>query len=68
MTTRVVPVTAHAAFWKAAEYFCIKIHTVPVDPVTRQVDPKLMKRFINPNTIMIVGSAPNFPDGMIVSL
>lgn len=24
-----------------------------------------MKRFINPNTIMIVGSAPNFPDGAI---
>jgi sphinganine-1-phosphate aldolase len=24
-----------------------------------------MKRFINPNTIMLVGSAPNFPDGIV---
>lgn len=38
---------------------------MPVNPITRQADVKRMKRFINPNTIMIVGSAPNFPDGAI---
>lgn len=38
---------------------------MPVNPTTRQADVKRMKRFINPNTIMIVGSAPNFPDGAI---
>ncbi|EJT51306.1 sphinganine-1-phosphate aldolase [Trichosporon asahii var. asahii CBS 2479] len=61
----VIPETAHAAFWKASQYFKIKLHVVPVNPTTRQADVKRMKRFINPNTIMIVGSAPNFPDGAI---
>lgn len=35
----VVPVTAHAAFDKAAEYFCMKIHHVPVNPKTMKVKP-----------------------------
>ncbi|KAK4054284.1 Dihydrosphingosine phosphate lyase [Microbotryomycetes sp. JL221] len=61
----IVPVSAHAAFAKAASYFKIKIHIVPVDPVTRKVNLKLVKRAINPNTILLVGSAPNFPDGII---
>ncbi|EPQ57117.1 PLP-dependent transferase [Gloeophyllum trabeum ATCC 11539] len=59
----VVPESAHAAFDKAADYFKIKFHSIPVDPVTRQVDLKRVKRAINANTIMLVGSAVNFPDG-----
>ncbi|KAG6820278.1 hypothetical protein H0H93_002890 [Arthromyces matolae] len=59
----IVPSSAHAAFDKAADYFKIKLHTIPVDPVTRQANIKRMKRAINPNTIMLVGSAINFPDG-----
>ncbi|WVQ78645.1 hypothetical protein IAT38_000732 [Cryptococcus sp. DSM 104549] len=61
----VVPTSAHAAFWKASEYFNIKLHAIPTNPITRKADVKAMKRAINPNTIMIVGSAPNFPDGAI---
>ncbi|KAM0789660.1 hypothetical protein ACM66B_000462 [Microbotryomycetes sp. NB124-2] len=61
----IVPVSAHAAFAKAASYFGIKIHIIPVDAVTRKVKINLVKRAINPNTIMLVGSAPNFPDGII---
>ncbi|KAK4704539.1 sphinganine-1-phosphate aldolase, partial [Phenoliferia sp. Uapishka_3] len=61
----IIPISAHAAFDKAAKYFKIKIHHIPVDPVTRKVNLKLLKRAINPNTIMLVGSAPNFPDGII---
>nr|XP_031859585.1 uncharacterized protein CI109_005047 [Kwoniella shandongensis]KAA5526657.1 hypothetical protein CI109_005047 [Kwoniella shandongensis] len=61
----VVPSSAHAAFWKASEYFKIKLHVIPIDQKTRKANVKAVKRAINPNTIMIVGSAPNFPDGAI---
>jgi len=59
----VVPASAHAAFDKAAAYFNIKLHSIPVDPETRRVDMKRVRRAINPNTIMVAGSAINFPDG-----
>jgi len=59
----VVPASAHAAFNKAAAYFNVKLHSVPVDFETRQADLKRVRRAINSNTIMIVGSAINFPDG-----
>ncbi|KAG5639034.1 hypothetical protein H0H81_007647 [Sphagnurus paluster] len=59
----IVPSSAHAAFHKGAAYLKIKIHTIPIDPFTRRVDLKRVKRAINPNTIMLVGSAINFPDG-----
>ncbi|KAF8757061.1 PLP-dependent transferase [Rhizoctonia solani] len=59
----IIPVTAHAAFDKAGKYFGIKIHHIPVDPYTRQVDIRHVRRAINSNTIMLVGSAVNFPDG-----
>ncbi|GAA5867377.1 hypothetical protein JCM8547_003325 [Rhodosporidiobolus lusitaniae] len=61
----IVPISAHAAFDKAASYFGIKIHHIPVDRETRKVNLKRVKKAINPNTIMLVGSAPNFPDGAI---
>ncbi|KAL5523548.1 hypothetical protein ACEPAG_7721 [Sanghuangporus baumii] len=59
----VVPISAHAAFDKAAAYLKIKLHSIPVDPETRRVNVSRMRRAINSNTIMIVGSAVNFPDG-----
>ncbi|KAK4688526.1 sphinganine-1-phosphate aldolase, partial [Tremellales sp. Uapishka_1] len=61
----IIPSSAHAAFWKASQYFSIKLHVIPVDRETRKADIKRMARAINPNTIMLVGSAPNFPDGAI---
>ena len=61
----VVPVTAHAAFDKAADFFKIKIHHVPVDPKTKKVNPKKLKSYINSNTCLIAGSAPHFPHGAI---
>ncbi|KAF8187467.1 pyridoxal phosphate-dependent transferase [Pholiota molesta] len=59
----IVSTTAHAAFDKGAAYLGIKVHTIPLDPYTRQINLKLVKRAINPNTIMLVGSCVNFPDG-----
>ncbi|KAF9446347.1 PLP-dependent transferase [Macrolepiota fuliginosa MF-IS2] len=59
----IIPSSAHAAFDKGATYLGVKVHTIPVDNYTRKVDLKRVKRAINANTIMLVGSAINFPDG-----
>lgn len=61
----VVPVSVHAAFDKAGQYFGIKVHHIPVDAITRKVQVGRVARAINANTIGLVGSAPNFPDGII---
>ena len=57
-------VTAHAAFDKAAQYFQIKRRVVPMD-ANYKMDVDAVKRAINRNTIVIVGSAPTFPHGVI---
>ncbi|KAJ7646954.1 pyridoxal phosphate-dependent transferase [Roridomyces roridus] len=59
----IMPASGHAAFDKGAAYLKIKVHSIPVDPITRKVDMRAVKRAINPNTIMLVGSTINFPDG-----
>ncbi|KAJ7045863.1 pyridoxal phosphate-dependent transferase [Mycena alexandri] len=59
----IIPASAHAAFDKGGAYLKVKVHSIPVDPYTRKVDLKAVKRAINGNTIMIVGSTINFPDG-----
>ncbi|KAM3160629.1 Dihydrosphingosine phosphate lyase [Lachancea thermotolerans] len=61
----IVPVTAHAAFNKAAYYFGLKLRHAPLDPKTFKVDLKRVRRLINSNTVLIVGSAPNFPHGIV---
>ena len=48
-----MPITAHAAFDKAAHFFRIRIHHVPVDPETKQVNTRLLKSYINSNTCMV---------------
>ncbi|XP_034239299.1 sphingosine-1-phosphate lyase [Thrips palmi] len=60
----IVPVTAHAAFDKAAHYLGIRIKHIPVNEDTT-VNIAAMKRAISKNTCMLVGSAPNFPYGTI---
>ena len=60
----VVPSTAHAAFDKAAGYFGIEIVHVPVGEDFR-ADVDATERAITDNTIVIVGSAPPFPHGLI---
>ncbi|KAF9365513.1 hypothetical protein BGX34_009756 [Mortierella sp. NVP85] len=61
----VVPVTIHAAFDKAASYFGMKLIHVPIDPVTMQVDIKAVKRAITKNTVLLAGSAVNYPHGVM---
>lgn len=60
----IVPVTAHAAFDKACQFFKIKMIKVPVDSEYK-ADVKAVKKAINRNTIAIVGSACSFPHGVI---
>ncbi len=60
----IVPTTAHAAFDKAAQYFCIEIIHIPVGGDFR-ADVAATERAITDNTVVIVGSAPQFPHGAI---
>ncbi|MGB8646388.1 MAG: aminotransferase class V-fold PLP-dependent enzyme [Anaerolineae bacterium] len=60
----VVPSSAHAAFDKAAQYFGIRLVRVPVGPDYR-ADLVATERAITKNTIVLVGSAPCFPHGVV---
>lgn len=61
----ILPITGHAAFHKAAHYLCLKITPVPVRDHDLRADPEAVRRAINPNTIMIVGSSPGYAHGVI---
>lgn len=60
----VVPTTAHAAFEKAAHYFGIRMIKVPVGADCK-ADVAAMSQAITGDTIVVVGSAPSFPHGVI---
>ena len=60
----ILPTTAHVAFDKASHYFGVKIRRAAVDE-RGQVDTRQVAKLINRKTIMIVGSAPQYPHGTI---
>ncbi len=60
----VIPTSAHPAFEKAAHYFNVKVVHVPVGKDYR-ADVKATRRAINRNTVLIVGSAPQYPQGVV---
>ena len=60
----IAPQTAHAAFDKAAQYFNIKMMHVPVGADFR-ADVRAAKKAVTRNTIVMIGSAPCFPHGVI---
>jgi glutamate/tyrosine decarboxylase-like PLP-dependent enzyme len=60
----VIPVSAHAAFDKAAQYFGIKAIKVPL-AADHRADVRATRKAISRNTIVVVGSAPSFPHGVI---
>ncbi len=62
---RIIPETAHPAFHKAGQYFKIRVHIVPCKSPQYKVHIPSVSRFINSNTILLVGSAPNYPHGII---
>ncbi|RDW62781.1 putative sphingosine-1-phosphate lyase [Coleophoma crateriformis] len=61
----ILPETAHTAFRKAGSYFGIKVHLVACPAPLYQVHVPSVSRLINSNTVLLVGSAPNFPHGII---
>lgn len=61
----VLPVTAHAAFHKAAHYFNVEPVAVPVNPETYQADPDAVTAAIDNNTVLVVASAPSYAHGVM---
>lgn len=60
----IVPETAHPAFYKAAHYLCVDVVRIPVGQDFR-VDVGAVRKAVTDNTILIVGSAPSYPQGVI---
>lgn len=60
----IVPESAHSAIDKGAYYFDVKIRHAPIG-LDFRVDVKAVKKLINRNTILIIGSAPQYPQGVV---
>ncbi|MFP5327906.1 MAG: pyridoxal phosphate-dependent decarboxylase family protein, partial [Acidimicrobiia bacterium] len=60
----VVAESAHAAFHKAAHYFGLEVHKVAVRTDYR-ADVDAMAAKVNENTVLVVGSAPQYPQGVV---
>lgn len=58
------PATAHPAFPKACHFFGVKYVEAPIGDDYR-VDVTEMQKLISPNTILMVASAPQYPQGVI---
>jgi len=64
MPEMIIPESAHIAFIKAAKYFDVKPVIAPLR-ADKTVDLLEVQKLINKNTILLVGSAPNYPYGTI---
>ena len=60
----VIASSAHAAFHKAAHYFGVHVHKVDVDADWR-ADVDAMAARVTDDTVLVVGSAPQYPQGVI---
>jgi sphinganine-1-phosphate aldolase len=60
----VAPYSAHPAFNKAADFMGLRVKRVPI---TKDflADPAAMEAALGPDTVMMVGSAPAFPHGVV---
>lgn len=61
----VLPVTAHAAFHKAAHYLGLRTVLVPVDPKSFRADVNAARAALGPKTALLVGSAPSYAHGVV---
>lgn len=59
-----LPISAHPALHKAAHYFDIKVVPVPVRADFR-ADARAAESLLTDNTILVVGSAPAYPHGVV---
>jgi sphinganine-1-phosphate aldolase len=60
----IIPITAHVALEKGAHYFGIKVLLAPLG-LDWKVDLEWVRSHVNKNTIALVGSAGNYPHGVI---
>jgi glutamate/tyrosine decarboxylase-like PLP-dependent enzyme len=60
----VAPFTAHPSFDKAGDELGVAVRRVPVQP-SHRADPRGMDAAVDGATIMIVGSAPSYPQGVV---
>ena len=60
----IIPSTAHVAWFKASEYFGVRIRLLPLD-AQLHADVGQLEALINRHTMMILGSAPEYPHGTI---
>lgn len=61
----VLPVSAHPAFLKAAHYFGLKVVQTELDLNDYRADLQSFKKALSDDTVVAVGSAPNFSHGSI---
>jgi len=60
----IVPTTAHVAWFKASEYFDVELRLLPLDE-RLHADVSKLEAMVNRDTVMILGSAPEYPHGSI---
>ena len=60
----VLPLSAHPAFDKAGDYFDVRVIHTPLRADLR-ADVDAMRAAITPNTILLAGSAPAYPHGVV---
>jgi sphinganine-1-phosphate aldolase len=60
----VLPTSAHAAFTKGAEYFDVESRRVPVADDFK-ADPAAMEAAVDDRTVLVVASAPQYPQGVV---
>lgn len=60
----IMPITAHPAFNKACDYFGVKLIILPVSDSFHAI-PSSYSEAINENTILLVASAPSYPQGVV---
>ena len=61
----VLPITAHPAFHKAAQYLGLRVVVTPVETEGFRADVDAFRAALGPNSVLGVGSAPNFSHGTI---
>ena len=60
----IVPASAHVAWFKAGEYFGVRLRRLPLDE-RLHADVSKLEALVNRRTVMILGSAPEYPHGSI---
>lgn len=61
----VLPATAHARYQKACQTLGVEARVVDVDPQTLRAGPDGAARQIDEQTVLVVGSAPSAPHGVV---